>query len=262
MSNLDASPMQERPFKWQALVRRGNRLPVLVLLLLTAVSWVYVIQAGRAMDAMGMAGQMESAFVPFIVAWAVMMAAMMFPAALPLVTLYWLTAGRGGARMNAWVGMAMLLLAYIALWTVAGLPVYGYSRLIDGFGGAAANMASGALLIAAGAYQFANLKRDCHTRCSNPLSFLWRHWRAGPIGAARLGALHALDCIGCCAGLMLALVALGAMNIAWMATAAAIIFIEKALPGGHWVARSLGVVLIALGCAMAAMPWLVHAPLH
>jgi predicted metal-binding membrane protein len=87
-----------------------------------------------------------------------------------------------------------------------------------------------------------------------------QHWRPGARGALRLGVLHAADCIGCCAGLMVALVALGAMNMAWMLTAAVIIFIEKTLPGGHRVARPLGTALIAGGLAMLAMPWFGSAP--
>ncbi len=62
-----------------------------------------------------------------------------------------------------------------------------------------------------------------------------------------MGILHGVDCLGCCAGLMVALVALGMMNIAWMLTAAVIIFAEKTLPGGHRIARPLGVVLVVGG---------------
>ncbi len=66
-------------------------------------------------------------------------------------------------------------------------------------------------------------------------------------GALRLGILHGVDCLGCCAGLMVPLVALGMMNVAWMLTAAVIIFAEKTLPGGHRIARPLGIVLVIGG---------------
>ncbi len=66
-------------------------------------------------------------------------------------------------------------------------------------------------------------------------------------GAARLGIVHGIDCLGCCVGLMLALVALGMMNVAWMLTAAVIIFVEKTLPGGHRIARPLGILLVVGG---------------
>jgi predicted metal-binding membrane protein len=46
---------------------------------------------------------------------------------------------------------------------------------------------------------------------------------------------------------MLALVALGMMDVAWMLTAAVVIFVEKTLPGGHRIARPLGIALVVGG---------------
>ncbi len=155
--------------------------------------------------------------------------------------------------------MAALLAGYVVLWTTAGLPVYAYQMIIDHIGEGIA-IAPGLLLIAGGVYQLTRLKHSCHTRCSDPLFFLMRRWQPGARVALRLGVLHAADCIGCCAGLMVALVALGAMHPAWMLTAAVIIFIEKTLPGSHRVARPLGAALVAGGPAMLAMPWLGGVP--
>jgi predicted metal-binding membrane protein len=60
---------------------------------------------------------------------------------------------------------------------------------------------------------------------------LLQNWRAGATGALRLGVIHFVDCLGCCVGLMVNLVALGMMNLAWMLTAALISFAEKTIPG-------------------------------
>jgi predicted metal-binding membrane protein len=106
------------------------------------------------------------------------------------------------------------------------------------------------LLVVGGIYQFTPLKRICHARCSNPLFFLMNNWRPGASGALRLGMLHGVDCLGCCAGLMVGLVALGMMNLAWMLTAALIIFAEKTIPGSHLVARPLGIVMVVGGIAL------------
>ena len=108
------------------------------------------------------------------------------------------------------------------------------------------------LLIVGGAYQFTPLKSICHTRCSSPLFFLMQNWRSGAPGALRLGVLHGVDCLGCCAGLMVGLVALGLMNLVWMLTAAVIIFAEKTIPGSHRIARPLGVVMLAGGAVLLA----------
>jgi predicted metal-binding membrane protein len=72
------------------------------------------------------------------------------------------------------------------------------------------------------------------------------------MGALRLGMLHGFDCLGCCAGLMVGLVALGMMNLAWMSTAAVIIFAEKTIPNSHRIARPLGVVMVAGGVVLLA----------
>jgi predicted metal-binding membrane protein len=40
------------------------------------------------------------------------------------------------------------------------------------------------------------------------------------------------------------------MNLAWMLTAAVVIFVEKTIPGSHRVARPLGVLMIVGGVAL------------
>ena len=67
-----------------------------------------------------------------------------------------------------------------------------------------------------------------------------------------MGVLHGVDCLCCCAGLMVGLVALGMMNLAWMLTAAVIIFAEKTIPGSHRIARPLGAVMVAGGVVLLA----------
>jgi predicted metal-binding membrane protein len=65
--------------------------------------------------------------------------------------------------------------------------------------------------------------------------------------------LHSVDCLGCCAGLMVGLVALGMMNLAWMLTAALIIFAERTIPNSHRIAGPLEVVMVAGGVVLLVM---------
>src|SRR5215204_1253257 len=139
--------------------------------------------------------------VLFLSAWAMMMVAMMVPATLPLILLYRTVARHRSSLVWARVGMVALLVGYIALWTAAGLPVYAYSLFAEGVG-PLATVLPALLLVVGGIYQFTPLKHICHARCSNPLFFLMNNWRAGASGALRLGMLHGVDCLGCCAGLM------------------------------------------------------------
>jgi predicted metal-binding membrane protein len=237
--------------------RRENLLPGLALMALAAAGWAYVAyqaasmgsMQSAAMGGMKMGGIGEAAL--FLLAWTAMMVAMMVPATLPLILLYRTIARNSLDLLRARAGVVIVLLGYLAVWALAGLPVYAYDSLA-GAAGSLAALWSALLLIIGGAYQFTPLKRICHARCSSPLFFVMHNWRPRATGALRLGMLHGVDCLGCCAGLMVGLVALGMMNLAWMLTAAVIIFAEKTLPNSHRIARPLGVVMAAGGVGLLA----------
>jgi predicted metal-binding membrane protein len=234
--------------KWR---RRENILPGLVLIALAAAGWSYVAYQAASMGSMrsvvgGMAMGGIGGAALFLSSWAAMMVAMMVPATLPLILLYRHLARKRLGPARARIGTAVLLVSYISVWAMAGLPVFAYNALSSAAGSLAAVLPA-LLLIVGGGYQFTPLKRICHARCSSPLFFLMRNWRPGAAGALRLGAIHGVDCLGCCAGLMVGLIALGMMNLTWMLTAAVIIFAEKTIPGSHRVAWPLGVLMIASG---------------
>jgi len=101
------------------------------------------------------------------------------------------------------------------------------------------------LLLLAGAYQFSPLKQACLKSCRTPLGFLIGHWRAGVRGAFSMGLRHGALCLGCCSALMGLLFVGGMMNVAWVAALAVAVAVEKMAPGGAWIARLLGLGLIA-----------------
>ena len=232
--------------------RRENLLPGIALLVLAVAGWVVIAYQASTMGAMvAMNGARISTmggFVPFVSGWTAMMVAMMVPATLPLILLYRTVARQRLSLLQATVGMAALLVGYIAVWAAAGVPVYVYALSAQSIGRVAAVLPA-VLLVIGGVYQFTSLKRSCHARCSNPLFFLMQKWKPGMVGALRLGVLHGIDCLGCCAGLMIGLVALGMMNLALAFTVALIIFAEKTLPESHRIARPLGVLMVAGGVA-------------
>ena len=236
--------------KWR---RRENLLPSLALTALAAAGWIYIARQSSSTSSMGSMGMDGTGGgVIFLSGWTAMMAAMMVPATLPLILLYRTIARNRLSRVQARVGMVVLLTGYLVVWAAAGIPVYAYS-LFAKTAGSLATVLPASLLVVGGAYQFTPLKRICHTRCSSPLFFLMQNWRPGATGALRLGMVHGVDCLGCCAGLMVGLVALGMMNLAWMLTAAVIIFAEKTIPYSHRIARPLGVVMVAGGAVLLAI---------
>ena len=236
--------------------RRENLLPGLALIALAAAGWAYVAYQAASMGNMGSAvGGMAMGgivgIVLFLLGWTAMMVAMMLPATLPLILLYSTFARKRLSPARARIGTAILLVGYLAVWAMVGLPVYAYNSL-TGAAGSLTVVLPALLLIVGGVYQFTPLKRICHARCSSPLFFLMQNWRPGATGALRLGMLHGVDCLGCCAGLMVGLVALGMMNLAWMLTAAVVIFAEKTIPNSHRIARPVGVVMVAGGVVLLA----------
>ena len=238
------------PTVLQSWSQRQNLLPGLALVALAAAGWAYVAYQSSSMGGMGnMAMDGTGGGVVFLSGWTAMMVAMMVPATLPLILLYRTIARNRLSSAQARVGMVALLAGYVGVWAATGIPVYAYSLYAEA-AGSLATVLPASLLVVGGAYQFTPLKRICHARCSSPLFFLLQNWRAGTTGALRLGVVHGLDCLGCCAGLMVGLVALGMMNLAWMLTAAVIIFAEKTIPGSHGIARPLGVTMVVGGVVL------------
>jgi predicted metal-binding membrane protein len=74
---------------------------------------------------------------------------------------------------------------------------------------------------------------------------------------------HGAYCVGCCWSLMVALIALGIMDLAWMAAFAIVITLEKVWRHGRITALAAGVALIALGVVVPFYPDLapgLHQP--
>jgi predicted metal-binding membrane protein len=203
-------------------------------------------------------------FSTFLLAWAVMMAAMMFPAVAPLLLLYRSMAG-GGSRGQALVWL--LALGYLLVWAGAGAITWALvqagieigNRLGAGERETIAPVALGATLIVAGIYQITPLKRTCLRQCQSPVGFLMGHWRSGMAGALRIGFAHGLYCLGCCWALFAVLVAAGVMSLAWMLLLTLIVFAEKVLRPAAWSQLLIGVAFVVLGVLVAAgsvaMPW-------
>jgi predicted metal-binding membrane protein len=228
-----------------------------------------VADAG-AMAAEGMAGAGWSVagLVTFVVAWAVMMAAMMFPAAAPMVLLYRTIATQrrasGAAFVPTWVFVAGYLLVWTGVGVITWVLVQWLSDLVGHLGAAQratwAPLALGVVLIVAGLYQLTPLKRVCLEHCRSPFAFVMQHWRDGASGALRMGIVHGAYCLGCCWALFAVLVAAGVMSLAWMLVLTVVIFAEKVLPFGPRAAQVVGVGFLVFGLAVAsrvvAFPWL------
>lgn len=181
--------------------------------------------------------------------WAVMMAAMMLPSALPMILAFVDLSQRKGepARGRAFVA------AYLAVWlgfsaaAVAAQWLLQRIDWVDPMLVSSSRLLTGALLLVAGLYQFSPLKRLCLSRCRTPIGFLLGEWRPGVRGAFAMGLRHGLFCLGCCWALMALLFVGGVMNLAWVAALSIAVALEKLAPGGERLATVLGLALMAVG---------------
>jgi len=232
---------------------------VLTLFVLATVGWWWTAGQMRGMDGGPWTGL--GGFWWFVLVWLVMMAAMMFPSVAPTVALH--------ARMTterAPLAPPMFTAGYLLVWTAAGVGAWLIAAASHSLTGDFLTWDQGgralaaAALISAGAYQLTPLKNVCLSKCRSPLGFLLGSWRDGPIGGLRMGAKLGGWCLGCCWALMLALFALGIMNIGWMALIAGLIAIEKLLPWRLVANYGVAVVLTVLGLLVlldpTVVPWL------
>jgi predicted metal-binding membrane protein len=194
----------------------------------------------------------------YVGAWAIMMAAMMLPSALPMLGLYAATQKTGQWPAKV-VGVGLFALVYVALWALTGVPVYAASLGLMAVTADTLVYVVAGVLIGAGVFQLTPLKQVCLRHCRSPIGFLLGHWRAGWRGALAMGWAHAVYCLGCCWALMLVLVVAGAMGLPWVLLIACVVAAEKVLPHGDAIARVTGVALVLLGVAVAVRPALATA---
>jgi predicted metal-binding membrane protein len=213
-----------------------------------AVAWVVVVRQTAGMSsAPGTMGLGAAAFVGL---WTVMMAAMMLPALAPLGVLY---AGEGAGRTARASGLAAGYLMAWAAFGVLALVISAAAGRLAARSPSTADWIGAAILVGAGAYQFSPLKNRCLSVCRSPLQVLMRVGAfRGPLRHVAAGVHHGVYCIGCCWSLMVALIALGVMDLGWMVGLTIVITLEKVSRHGERVAVVAGIALIALGLLA---PW-------
>ena len=250
-----------------ATIRRAPPLPGLIqlgliglLVTLAAVAWALADDRMSGMDAGP--GTDPGALGFFLGVWVVMMAAMMFPSIAPMVLMHVrIQEGRRERGQPVAIGATPLFVGgYLISWAAAGLLGYALFQLGAAVSGDAFSWddggpyLAGAVIAGAALYQLTPLKDVCLRHCRNPFMFIMQHWRPGRAGALRMGVLHGGWCVGCCWMLMAALFALGVMSLGWMALIAALIAAEKLLPWKALANRSIAVLLLVLGLAVAFTP--------
>jgi predicted metal-binding membrane protein len=198
-------------------------------------------------------GVAESAL--FVAGWTLMTVAMMLPTTWPLLATF---AALMRRRRAPSLLVGLVVVGYVATWSVVGLGLHTMDRLIHWsvdvvpfLSDRPGLIAAGTVLVA-GAYQFTSLKYRCLDECRSPLGFVLNHWRGERERRESflLGIRHGLFCVGCCWSLMLLMFAVGMGSLAWMFALGALMAIEKNASWARGLSKPLGIVLIGVGATL------------
>ena len=240
-----------------------------LLFVLSATATVVWCTSMSAMPAMPMPGDWTmsmtwmrmpgqtwlTAGASFFAMWLLMMAAMMLPSLVPMLSRYRRelatigVAGLGHLSVLAGVG-------YFAVWGLIGVVVFPLGTALAALEMQQPAVARGVPLAAAvvvlfaGVLQFSAFKARHLACCRNgaPHDAVPVH----RLGALWHGMRFGLHCSCCCAGLMAILLVVGVMDLRVMALVTAAITVERFAPNGEFVARAIGAVSVAAGAWLVA----------
>jgi predicted metal-binding membrane protein len=197
--------------------------------------------------------------------WAAMTLAMMLPTAAGMIVTYAQIADTAARKGEPAVSPLILAGGYIALWLGFALGATALQAalarvaLVDPAMASASPLFSGAIFLGAGAYQFTELKHACLTRCQRPFPFFFVNWSDQPRAIFHLGLRQGLYCLGCCWATMLAMFAVGVMNVVWMAALGLVMTAEKLTLTTRF-SRTIGVVFTTIGVVFIALSIWSHWP--
>jgi predicted metal-binding membrane protein len=264
---------------------KSQKIIFISLISISAITWLFSIEQPYMMEAMMTLNPL--AVTIFTISWTIGMAAMMFPAIIPMVLLYnrlispshkdndkndnFSVSNRFNDNMSNLskksdnkdfqnhqnpmkvVKTSVFVGTYLLVWALTGVVLLVFwsvlmNNLFANYTLKDFAMIFGILLIISGVYQFSPLKKRCLGYCESPLSFFMKRWKGNQLkDGLKMGLYHGMYCLGCCWPYFLLMIALGWMNILWMGIFAAIIFAEKVWSRGIWIARVAGIVFVIVG---------------
>jgi predicted metal-binding membrane protein len=191
--------------------------------------------------------------------WWVMMAAMMIPAAGPAVLAYAARERAQGIWDSRLVPALVFLAGHLTVWGLFSFAMMllqwamEIMRMVSHDGMFVThNVLGGAILTAAGIFQFSIVKHRWLMQSRSPERRLERTWTPGLAGAFRMGQVQGLYCLGCCWFLMAMLFFGGIMNLYCIVGIAALVAVEHWWKRGDSIGLGVGAVLILWGVLFLA----------
>ena len=244
-----------------------RQLPLIAIIMyvLALVAWIAIIQRWLPMPGGEMEMQMSDPGAPeamalgsgslgvglYLFMWGTMMIAMMYPSTVPLFRLYSSTLGEISRSAKA-ARLSVLLVVYTLVWTLTGLVPLAVNTVVPlaSLAGNHGALLLGGVLVLLGVYQLSPFKYQCLDKCRSPFEFLMIYRRSGIRGAANMGFRFSLFCVGCCWALFALMVAVGSMNILWMALITVVLSLERTVSWGPHLARGIGVLASVSGVVL------------
>ncbi|MDI1231963.1 MAG: DUF2182 domain-containing protein [Methylobacter sp.] len=187
--------------------------------------------------------------------WAVMMAAMMLPSAIPMILAFARVCRQRNKISHKLT--YLFISAYLGIWllfssalTLLQWQMHGLAWLSPMMENQNSILAAGILFLA-GFYQFMPIKNACLIHCKTPMGFLLNEWQDGAAGAFNMGLKHGVNCLGCCWAQMLIMFAVGVMNLLGMALITLLVILEKSMPlESKLICKTVGVAFLAWGIVL------------
>jgi len=241
------------------LLKKDRLLVLMGIVTITILGWAYMIHMAMNMTKKGMSMTKPCLMhwstgdvLHLFVMWTIMMAAMMLPAATPMIMMFATVNEQQSNEKSPLIPTWFFIWGYLAVWTVfSGLTTltqWGLhlSSLLTHHMVITNPVLGGFLLIAAGIFQWTPFRDTCMSKCRSPLGFLMTEWREGRRGALIMGLKAGVFCVGCCWLLMVLCFVLGVMNMIWMAVLTAFMLLERVIDN-KWLSRTAGLMLIVWG---------------
>jgi predicted metal-binding membrane protein len=228
-------------------------------LALAAAAWAVLVWHHRDVNMDMASPAMSMGAALFLAMWVVMMVAMMFPTAAPMILAFQKVQAAKRQPDDAFASTWVFVTAYLLVWALAGIAAYAgvlvaeIASVRPALGPASAAQFGGAFLIIAGVYQLTPLKEICLSECRTPIAMTT--WHGETASAFRMGLLHGAYCVGCYWLLFAALFPLG-MTVGAMAVVTLMILAEKTLPWPAFASYTAGVALVLYGALVIASPQL------
>lgn len=196
------------------------------------------------------------AVLSFLVAWQVMVVAMMWPASFPAVHSLldrWPESSRRRLLVATFLGTSAVVWAGFGLAAFVGDMALHHVVDTTPWLGTRPWLIEAGVLATAGAYQFTPMKRRHMAACRRPGERIKPAGGPWPV-AVRLGLRHSLDCLGSSWPLMLVMFAAGFASLWTMALLTLLMVYEAAGRQGQRAATASGIALLLAAVSTLSGP--------